>query len=341
MPDPLLFLKEMVSSAVVSAIVVLMIVGIVRPAGTRRQDLACVLAFGLGIAAGGYVRPFSSGWPPVSGLDRFLLIVIPTILGIELTAGLQWAPARLAWPLRISLAVAIPRIILHGSVYLNGSDGERTPWQLATESAVCVALLSGVWALIAWLFRRSPGVSIPLSLSLATQCAGITIMMAGYIKGGAAAFALATALATTAIALQMIAKLSHSSPCIGIGVVGLFGLLFVGSYFGRLSTGYAIAIWLSPLLCCLTEVPMLRRQKRWIVASLRLFFVFLPLVVVLILAKRDFDRDMRPLLSEVSKPSSCGFRQSGHEWISTVTLSNYRVDSIKAGLLASIHSENR
>jgi hypothetical protein len=72
-------------------------------------------------------------------------------------------------------------------------------------------------------------------------------------------------------------------------------LLFIGRFFGQLSTGRALAILLAPLLCWITELPRLRRQNPWFVGSLRLVLVMIPLAVVLFLAKRDFDRDMAPL----------------------------------------------
>ena len=118
-----------------------------------------------------------------------------------------------------------------------------TPWQAGTALAVCAALLVALWGLLSWLAERSPGVSIPFALHLATQSAGLTVMMAGYIKGGAAAIPLVATLMTATIGARLITNRFGSpakfdAPAIlGIGVVGLFGLLFVGRFFGRLSTG--------------------------------------------------------------------------------------------------------
>ena len=188
MPDPLLYLKAMGSAAIVSALFVLAIVGVRRPPNTTRLNSACVLGIGLGLAVGYYVLALRLAWPPVTGLDRFLTIVVPTTLGIELIAGFQSVPRWVAWFLRTSLVATIPRILLHGSVYLSGSGSDWTLWQATTVMAVCGALLAGLWGLLSWLSQRSPGVSIPLALCLTTQCAGLTVMMAGYIKGGAAAY---------------------------------------------------------------------------------------------------------------------------------------------------------
>ena len=316
MPDPLLFLKAMGAAAIVSAVFVLAMGRMRRRVGTTWLNSAwlnstCVLGTGFGLAVGCFVLSLRWTWPPVHGLDRFLTIVVPAVLGIELIAGFQSVPRRVAWFLRMSLAAAVPRILLHGSVYLihrNGSDNDWTPWQAGFALAVCAGLLAAVWGLLSWLTHRSPGVSIPLALGLTIQCAGLTVMMAGYIKGGAAAFPLAATLVATTIVAGLIARrtgtLAHfgvPTNCgvpalLGIGVVGLFGVLFIGRFFGQLSTGSALAMLLAPLLCWATEIPLLRHRKPWLVGSLRLVLVTILLAVVLALAKRDFDRHLAPLL---------------------------------------------
>lgn len=309
MPEPLLYLKAMSAAAIVSAMLVLAVAGVRWPAGATRLNSACALAMTLGLAIGYYVLSLRLAWPPANGLDRLLTIVVPATLAIELIAGFERVPRWVAWLLRVSLAAAIPRILLHDSVYLSGTGSEWTLWQAGAALAVCAGLLAGVWSLLAWLTQRSQGVSISLALCMSILCAGLTVMMAGYIKGGAAAFPLAATLVATTLGAKLIAKRSgapanFAAPAIlGIGVVGLFGLLFIGRYFGRVSTGCALAMLLAPLLCWVTEMPLLRNRKPWLVGSIRLVLVAIPLIVVLTLAKRDFDRDMAPLLSTGAAPA--------------------------------------
>lgn len=319
MPEPLLFLKAMGAAAIVSAVFVLTMGRLRRRVSMTRLNSswlnsACVLGTGLGLAVGCFVLSLRWTWPPVHGLDRFLTIVVTAVLGIELIAGFQSVPRRVAWFLRMSLAAAVPRILLHGSVYLNhrnGSDNGWPPWQAGLALVISAALLAGLWALLSSLSHHSPGISIPLALGLTTQCAGLTVMTAGYIKGGAVAFPLAATLVATTIAAGMLTRRTGTSAhfgvptncgapsLLGIGVVGLFGVLFIGRFFGRLSTGSALAMLLAPLLCWATEIPLLRHRKPWLVGSLRLVLVAIPLAVVLALAKRDFDRHMAPLLGDV------------------------------------------
>ena len=247
-----------------------------RPASRSRLNSAFVLGIGLGLAVGYHGLSFRWVWPPMNGLDRFLTIAVPAALTIELVAGLQRVPRWAVWLLRMSLAATIPRILLHGSVYLmSGSGGDWTPWQTATALAICGALLAGLWGLLSWLSQRCPGASIRLALCLAIQCAGLTVMMAGYIKGGCAAFPLVATLLATTVGAKLIAKRTGTQADFGasaglaMGVVGLFGVLFIGRFFGRLSTSCALAMLLAPLLCWVTEIPPLRHRKPWLVGSWR------------------------------------------------------------------------
>lgn len=305
MPDPVLYLKSMGVAAIVSAIVVLAMAMLRRTVSSTWLNSASVLAMGLGLALGCNFLEMRWTWPPVKGLDRLLMIVMPMALGIELIAGLQKLPQWVAWFLRLSLAAVAPRILLHGSVHLAGSGGDWTRWEGNFALLICGALLAFTWGLLGWLSQRSGGISIPIAVSLTTQCAGLTVMLAGYLKGGATAFPLAATIISTAIATKLVTMRSGTSEklglaaIIGVGVIGLFGVLMIGRFFGRLSTGSAVVLMLAPVLCWATELPFLRGRKSRLVGSLRLVLVSIPLVVVLAFAKRDFDRDMAPLLGEI------------------------------------------
>lgn len=302
MPDPLLYLQAMGAAATASMIILLAILAVRPPAGTTRGNTAAVLGMGSGLVAGYSALALQLAWPPAGSLDRLLTIIIPMAVGIELMAGIHRFPRVVGWLLRVCLAAISPRILLHGSVYLRGADRDWALWQVHAAMIVSGALLVGLWGALSWLSRRSSGVSIPLSLALATQSAGVTVMLAGYLKGGAAALPLVSALAATALGIRVAARRFQNpsnvdmTAIIGIGAVGLFGVLFVGRFFGRLSTPCAVSILLAPLLCWVTEAPVLRQRAPWIVGSVRLGLVAIPLLIILALAKVAFDRDMGPLL---------------------------------------------
>lgn len=317
MPDPLLYLKAMAAAAVACSTIMLASfkLSTFMPArflpaksesqtttGATWRNSTCVLGIGWGLVAGYFVLSLQLAWPPRNGLDRLLTIVLPVVLCIELIAAITCVPRWVAWLLRLSLSVAIPGILLHGSVFLSGSGSGWTIGQQVAILAACSLLLVVLWSLLSWLSQRSPGVSIPFALQISILCTGLTVMMAGYIKGGAAAFPLISTLLAASVVAWLVAKRANASTIcgspaiIGVGVVGLFGLLFIGRFFGELSTGDALVMLLAPLLCWITEIPLLRNRKPWVVGSLRLILVAIPLLVVLFMAKRDFDREMAPLL---------------------------------------------
>ena len=296
----------MLTTAIVSAVAILAMASLRQSAGMTWLNSFSVVGIGVGLSVGYRVLALQLAWPPVSSLDRFLTLVIPAAAAIELVAGFDSVAKWFAWFLRVILAAATPRILLHDSVYLSDSDFTWSLWEASATLTCCGVLIAALWSLLAWLHSRSPGVSIPLALSLTVQCAGITVMLAGYIKGGAAAFPLAATLTTTTGVVWLFKKRSGNPTeicefgIIGIGVVGLSSLLIIGRFFGGLSTYSALTIQLAPLLCWATEIPYLRHRNRWIVDLIRLLLVAIPLLWILAEAKSHFDRDMAPLLTRAA-----------------------------------------
>ncbi len=309
MPDPLLYVQATAAAAFAGAAIVVVLLWLRRSPTAAWLNAACGIAVAAGSMVGLRVEDLHVALPPASGLDRLLLIVIPAALLIESIAALPPVGNRFAWGLRIGLILLTPRILLHGSVYLSDPD-EWTAWQAAISFGVCWALLASCWGLMFTLANRSPGVSIPISLGLAIQSAAATVMMAGYLKGGEAAMPMVAALLGTTIVIGVVAtrrrgvagKQPSARPSvlppvlIAFGVLGLFGVLFIGHFFGRLSGGRGLVICLAPLLCWVTEIAPLKHQRPWIVATIRLCLVSIPLVITLVMAKRDFDRDLAPLV---------------------------------------------
>jgi hypothetical protein len=309
-PEPLLYFEAMLAAAAVSAAVVLAASFWRPPPHSARLISACLLGIAAAVGLGCWILRLLPAWPPANALDRFLTIVFPAVICAEVIAALKPLSPRAAWLLRIGVAAASGRILLHGSVYLPGPRSEWTAWQAAAALVICGVLFAAVWALLSWLWARAPGVSIPLSLAIAIQSAGTAVMLAGYIKGGAAAIPLSATLAGAAIA-STFAKHPDRQTLFGPGVAGLFGIVFIGRFFGNLSTTAALILFLAPLLCWATEAPLLRSRKPWIVESLRLFLVAIPLAAVLFAAKRDFDRDLAPLLGGIEEaPSRPAARES-------------------------------
>ena len=307
MPDLLLYVKAMAAAAIASMTGVLAIVAAWRKGQVTRMPVACVLSLAAGLLAGCSLLLLQWSWPPRNGLERFLLLITPTILVMELVAALPAFSRRIAWSLRVAFAVAVPRILLHDSVYLGSSGDSWQVWQACLVLAGGGLLLLVLWSLLTLLYRRVPGMFLPGALQASTMCAGLSVMMAGYIKGGAVALVWAAALLGTILIVGIIAgnssRLAEAAwpVLLGVAVVGLFSLVFIGRFFGELSTGSALMILLAPLLGWLAEVPWLKRQQAWFVWSVRSLLIASALLIVLILAKRTFDREMAPLLVNVAQ----------------------------------------
>lgn len=316
MPEPLLYLKAMAVATVVSVVIMLTaarLAPLSRLAGWGNS--LSVLAMSGGLAAGYYMLALPIGWPPANGLARLLVIIVPLVLLIEALAGAAWLPRWGLWTLRGALALAIPRIVLHGSVYLSGPEFGWTMRQTVMTLLLCSVGLFTVWALLMRLADRTAAVSVAGTLVLTTLAVGLAVMLAGYIGGGAAALPLAACLAATSVAHLTLRRRIANDPLgtaappaagewlkhggtamLSVGVTGLFGLLLVGHFFGRLSIPSTAVMGLAPLLGWASELPGLRNRSARLRGALRIVLVAIPLAVLLVLAKQRFDRELAPLL---------------------------------------------
>jgi|SRR5579872_1527155 len=290
MPDPVLFAQAVVATAVAGAIFVLAAGWTRKSASARRVNVASILAIGLATALGYDILKLLPRWPPVNVLDRFVILVLPAAILVELVAAARPVPRPIAWLLRAALAAAAGRVLLHGSSYLDGTATGWTVQQTWTALAVAAVIALGTWGLLSWLARRSPGVSIPLAIAQTAGAGALAVMVSGYLNGGAAGLPLAAALSSAALAACLLDKHPTFEGAIGLGIVGLIGVIIMGRFFGELPTGRSLALFLAPLLCWGTELPMFKNRKPWLIGTSRLALVAVPLIVVLILVERDFSK---------------------------------------------------
>src|SRR4051812_34592743 len=110
MPDPLLYGAALGTATVVSAVVVLSIAWLGKPVSTGRLQSAAVVGIASALGAGYYALLLHVAWPPLNGLDRFLTIVLPAALCIELAATISRVPRSLVWLLQFTLASTMGRI---------------------------------------------------------------------------------------------------------------------------------------------------------------------------------------------------------------------------------------
>lgn len=297
MPEPALYVQAMTAAALASAFCVLVMGRLfLHRARPTAANIVSVVAMTAGLLTGYLVLQRQFAWPPGSALDRLLQIVLPIAIVIELLAAFDRVPRSAVWILRVGLAGAVPRIVLHNSVYLSRLEQGWTTIQTGRILLMCAGILATEWYLLVLVARRRERVSVPIAIAAAMQCAGITVLLAGYVTGGAAALPFVAALVGVVLSCRLTHWTGALEGVLGVTLVGLFGLLLIGRFFSVVSTDRALMIFCAPLLCWVTELPVLRTRPAWLTGIIRLLLVMIPLTIVLILAKQDFNRDTLPLL---------------------------------------------
>jgi hypothetical protein len=148
-------------------------------------------------------------------------------------------------------------------------------------------------------------------MAAAVLTAGLLVMLAGYLKGGTAALPWAAALAGVSGAAIVRGNRDELQGVTALAAVALFGISFIGRFFGGLSTLTALLLLMAPLLGWLAELPRLRGWASWQRECLRLLLVGVLLLACLLLAKRKFDRELAPLLAVPRKTMEKRYTPSG------------------------------
>ena len=301
----------MVVRAVLGAGAVAAALGAVGAGISRREPalagVAAIVAFVWGVVAGLYLLRALPSLPPTTGLDRFLVILLPVALAIEAEAAANWLDGLWLTVERGCVALLAVPVLLHGSVWLEGG----------TPAVVILALALFLWASwegITGEVRSSDDRVVAVVTVLALVVAGLSIAMAGWLKGGLVALPLAGALAGALAVEWAGSRARGGSPgrdgghapsglpgLTAAGIVALFGLVVVGRCFGRLGSAAALLILLVPLLTVVPAaigrgLPVSAAGRLLQSASYRILLAVVPLVIVLGGAKADFDTRLGRLL---------------------------------------------
>ena len=303
MPDVLLFLEAFLASAGASTIAVLAFALCRRQQNglaesNRNWPAANVLSAAAGMYVGCWVLRVPWKWPPMNAMDRFRELILPVTVAIELLACWKIVPESIVWILRCSAMVILAGVLLFGSVYFARDAETLISWQTWLILLISTLSLIVVWLPLLRLSVKRAATSIGIAVAMCIQAAGVAIMLAGYVNGGAAAIPLASAVLATTVTTLLVSGTANLRGVISVAVIALFSLLFIGRFFGALSTAQGVVIFFSPLLCALTELPAIRHLKPLQIAIIRIVLVAIPLLIVLVLSKLQFDHRMAPLLSQ-------------------------------------------
>jgi hypothetical protein len=282
-------------AAVVAAAVLLALGLPWRAPNPTRVRLGWVLGVAAGFLLGCRALDLGRHWPPVEDQDRFLFVLVPATVVVECVAAFGSVPRWAAWLLRLLIAAGAAPLLLYNSIYLTGlaSPGSRpwSPGEAGLTLAALAAALATVWAALARLQAAAPGRSVPLALAGACGGAGVVVMLSGYLTGGQMGLPLAAALAGATVASLALPGAPGGDAPIGLGVVGLFGVLVVGHFFGTLTPTQAVLLFFAAALCWLPEAPPLRRLRSWARGTARVALVLIPVAFALAEAKQRFDAE--------------------------------------------------
>jgi len=301
MPDLSSYAWAAVSAAVAAAVLMFVIGRLRRPTSVPWLRIGTLAAIGGGVVVGYCVMSLRPAWPPTNGLDRLLVVVLPAAWLMELLVGCATLPRRAVWPLRFAWACAAGRVVLHNSIYLRGGPDGWTVAEAAAVVALCAAVLLIVWMPLARLAARPGGGSVPLAVAMSIAATGLVVMLGGYIKGGAASLPIAAAIVGAVAAASLSASSAAGRALVtqtatSLALSSLFGLIYVGMFFGRLTLVEAAGLLAAPLLGWITETPGLRLPRPWMIGPTRLILSAVPLLLIIGAAKAEFDRKAGGLL---------------------------------------------
>lgn len=292
MPDYVLMVQGWLLAAMVAGLVLLVIARPATPAPWR-MAAGWVAGLGAGIYCGCARLREWPHWPPLEDRDRFLVILLPLVLLVEFAAMLLPTRRWIAWILRISLSAAAAPILLLNSSYVADLRGPGSAEWNRAETALVLGLsavmLAGVWGVLARLQTRTPNRALPPVLVLAALASGATVMLCGYFRGGQFALPMAGAVAGVTLASYVLPKQSVENPCLGVGLLSIFTVIFIGRFYGSLPTSPAIGLLFAPLLAWVAEIPALRKLPPTARAAIGGVAVLATLVLIVAWAQIRFN----------------------------------------------------
>jgi hypothetical protein len=312
MPDTDLILKALAAAAGVAIVItaaaatlVLLISGRPwRPSNTPWVASSAVLAVAAGFYIGCWILGLWPRWPPAEDKDRFLALVFPAIIAVELFAAFPRVPRLLVWALRLIVVGTTGRVLLHGSTYLTDLTGPNTrewsPVQTWLILGGLAAVLAVVWTLLALLERRGPAWTLPVIMAGICFAAAGTIMLSGYSSGGQLGLPLGAALIGIAVAAPF---LPHLTSWLGLAVVGLSGFLVMGHFFGQLTASHALLLFGAPLLAWIPILLPFHWMRPWLRGLAQVILVAAVAAFVMAQAKKQFDDNSKTHPSSPGEPS--------------------------------------
>jgi hypothetical protein len=180
------------------------------------------------------------------------MVVVPLAVAVE--GWIAFTPMSIARMVlaRGCVSLSSGPLLLLGSVYMTGGGGGWSPAERVFFLLGPGVLVLTPWLALGTLQQRRPDPAISLSLAATSLAAGITTMLSGYASAGQLCLPLAATLAVVSFAAPVAAGPIHPG-AVGVGWICLAGVLFIGRFFGSLTTLDGVLLGVTPLVCWLEE----------------------------------------------------------------------------------------
>ena len=114
-------------------------------------------------------------------------------------------------------------------------------------------------------------------------------MLCGYFRGGQFALPIAGAIAGVTLASYALPQQPTGNPCLGVSMIGIFTVTFIGRFYGSLPTSPAVGLLFAPLLFWIAEIPALRKLPPTARAAIGVVGVLAALVLIVAWAQIRFN----------------------------------------------------
>jgi hypothetical protein len=269
-----------------------------RSPGPRWLSVASTLAVGVAFYLGFWALELKARWPPVEIQDRFLYILLPAVVVVELIAALPRVPLWAGWVLRLLVAAAAAPVLLYNSRYISDVGGPDTRRWSPSETLWLLGAfavgLAALWGLLSLLPAAARTRSVLLALAVACAGSGAACMYSGWATEGQMGLALGAALVGVAAVTYALPALQVGTGPLGVGLVGLFTLSVGGRFFAGLTSLHALLLFGAPLLCVLPDLIWARKLQPLVRGGLRIALVALPIVLVVAQARQEAKAQSRP-----------------------------------------------
>lgn len=302
MPDPMMMGKAVVLSGLVALIVMLVSGAPWAAPRARGRSVGWTVGVGAAFYVGCWMLDVRPEWPAREDQDRFLILLMPSVLAVEVVAAMGALPSRFVWLLRVFVAACAAGVLLHNSGYVADLAGPGSrKWSTGVSLTILGGLglaFVGVWLGLTSLASSLPSRALPVALALANGGAAVTVMLSGYATGGQPGIALAAGLFGATVGSCFIASGEKSESVVGVGLAGLFAVLVSGHYFGELRALHGVVLFMAPLLSAIAAWPRIRAWRPAARCTLQVTLVGIPIVIVLYQAMQAFQQDYTPAGAE-------------------------------------------